>query len=123
QELDGFGSLQLTVDPPEADVYLFKFEMLRSFDRVGNVLPERLVPLPYNTKTGQTDGSFLLAEKTRARNGDALPDDARSIFKLDPTPESRIGSGEISIAALPSGIYIIVMFVLGHLVHHVTTTL
>lgn len=115
QELDGFGSLQLTVDPPDADVYLFKFDVLRSFDRQNNVLPERLVPLPYNTKTGTTDGSFLLAEKTRARDGEALPDDARSIFKLDPTPESRIGSGKISLSGLPPGSYMLLMLGLGHM--------
>lgn len=109
KELDGFGDLQLTVDPSNADVYLFRFETLHSNDKEGNALPPRLIPVPFDPVERAVDAGFLDAEASRARNNAPPADNAHSIFNLNPTPGSRIGSGNISIKGLPPGSYMLLL--------------
>src|SRR5207245_5356275 len=112
QELEGLGSLQLTVDPPNADVYLFRYETLHATDARGNLLPPRLVPVPYDPAAKQSDPDFLETEIRRAAILTAAPESAHSIFRLDPTPASRLGSGNISLNGLPAGSYLLVPLVI-----------
>jgi serine/threonine protein kinase/formylglycine-generating enzyme required for sulfatase activity len=113
-ELNGFGKLELTLDPPDADAYLFSFETLHGFDKDGNALPERMVPVPYDPSKHQPDPAFMAAERKRSREGEPLAEDASSIFHLDPTPGSRLGTGKVSLAGLPPGSYLLLLLALGH---------
>ena len=122
QELEGLSSLQLTVDPPNADVYLFRYETLHATDARGNLLPPRLLPVPYDPAAKQSDPDFLETEIQRAAILTAAPESAHSIFRLDPTPASRLGSGNISVNGLPAGSYLLVALVIGHAETHVPFT-
>jgi len=113
-ELNGYGKLEITISPPEADAYLFSFETIHGFDKNGNPLPERLVPVPYDPVKRQPDAVFLAAERKRSRDGEPLAADARSVFHLDPTPASRLGSGKISLSGLPPGSYMLLLLAVGH---------
>ncbi|MCI0350184.1 MAG: bifunctional serine/threonine-protein kinase/formylglycine-generating enzyme family protein [Acidobacteriales bacterium] len=112
-ELNGFGKLDIALDPPEADAYLFSFETMHGFDRNGNALPERMVPVPYDPVKRQPDTSFLTAERKRSRDGEPLGANAHSIFRLDPTSASRLGTGKISLSGLPPGSYLLLLMSLG----------
>ena len=113
-QLEGFGRLTLIVEPQEANVYLFRFETLHSNDAQGNVLPSRLIPVPYDPVARASDADFLQAEARRASTGGISPD-AHSIFKMDPTPGSRIGSGgTLSVEGLPPGSYMLLLLALNH---------
>lgn len=112
-ELEGFGRLTLVVEPPDANVYLFRFETLHSNDAQGNVLPSRLVPVPYDPVARESDADFLAAEGRRASSGGGIAPDAHSIYKLDPTAPSRIGSGgTLSVEGLPPGSYMLLLLAL-----------
>lgn len=111
-ELEGFGRLTLVVEPGNADVYLFRFETLHSNDAKGNVLPPRLIPVPYDPVARQSDPDFLQAEARRAASGGAVPG-TKSIYRMDPTPGSRIGSGStLSVEGLPPGSYMLLFLAL-----------
>lgn len=113
-ELNGYGKVEISVDPPEADAYLFSFETIHGFDKNGDPLPERMVPVPYDPVKRQPDAAFLTAERKRIRDREPLPTDAESIFRLDPTSPSRLGSGKISLSGLPPGSYMMLLLALGH---------
>ncbi len=114
KELDGLGDLELTVSPEDAEVYLFRFETLRATDQQGNALPPRLIPVPFNLQTLTSDAAFLLAEQNRARNGEAVIKGTHSIFRLDPSTGSRLGSGKISVPGLPPGSYMLLATALNY---------
>lgn len=109
KELNGFGSLTLTFDPPNADAYLFRYEVFRSKDAKGTDLPSRLIPVPYDAQSKKSDTAFMAAERDRIARGGALPPEKHSIFNLEPTPASHLGSGSISIPELAPGSYMILV--------------
>jgi len=117
-ELEGLGSLKLTVDPADADVYLFRFETLHAKDAQGNQLPPRLIPVPFDPSGKAEDSAFLQAEETRSVAGFHLPDSARSIFRFDAAPGSRLGSGSVAVNGLPPGSYMLMLTSLGHAETH-----
>ena len=119
EELNGYGRLEITIDPPEADAYLFSFETLRSVDKDGNPLPERMVPVPYDPVKRQPDATVLTAERKRIRDAEPLPASAQSIFKFDPTSASRLGTGKISLSGLPPGSYMLLLSAIGYEEIHV----
>lgn len=108
-ELEGLGSLQLTIDPANADVYLFKYETMNATDRQGNLMASRLIPVPYNPEKRESDSDFLEVETQRASSGAPIAANSRGIFRLDPTPESKLGSGSVSLKGLDPGSYLLVM--------------
>ena len=114
RELDGLGKLDVTVQPSDAEVYLFRFETLHSVDSQGNTLPPRLIPVPFDLATLTSDQAFLQAEQVRARTGEAVPKGTHSIFRLDPSSGSRLGSGKISVPALPPGSYMLLITALNY---------
>ncbi len=113
-ELNGFGSLAITFDPPNADAYLFRYEVFRSKDAKGADLPSRLIPVPYDFKAKKSDAAFMAAERDRIARGVALPPEKHSIFNLEPTTVSYLGSGSISVPQLPPGSYMILVRANGH---------
>src|SRR5437764_1437077 len=113
-ELNGFGSLRLAFDPSDAEVFIFRFETLRSKDAKGNDLPARLIPVPYDFKQKKSDASFMEAERTRIAHGGPLPPEKHSIFNLEWTAASHLGTGTITIPDLAPGSYLI----LAHLAEH-----
>ncbi|HLQ51109.1 MAG TPA: protein kinase, partial [Terriglobales bacterium] len=114
KELDGLGSLELTIEPDSAEVYLFRFETLRPTDQQGHPLPARLVPVPYDLQNLKSDDAFLGAEQDRAKNGEAVINGTHSIFRLDPSSGSRLGSGRISFSGLPPGSYMLLLTALNY---------
>jgi hypothetical protein len=58
-ELNGYGKLEITIDPPEADAYLFSFETIHGFDKNGNHLAERSAAwkLPAAAERAQCPGA------------------------------------------------------------------
>ncbi|HEV2113760.1 MAG TPA: serine/threonine-protein kinase, partial [Terriglobales bacterium] len=118
-ELDGLGSLQLTVDPANADVYLFKYETMNATDRQGNLIAPRMVPVPYDPDTRESDSGFLEVETQRASTGAPIPANSRSIFRLDPTPDSKLGTGNVSVKGLDPGSYLLVILTLNRAETHI----
>src|SRR5205823_11192779 len=62
-ELAGYGSVNIAVDPPDAQSYLFEFLPLRATDKDGNALPSRTIPVPYDAKRREVDQAFIDAER------------------------------------------------------------
>ena len=107
-ELNGFGSLALTFDPPDVEAFLFRYETLRAKDSKGNDLPARLIPVPYDFKQKKSDAKFMAAERDRIARGGALPPERHSVLNLEPSIESLLGSGSVSVPQLPPGSYLVV---------------
>src|SRR5262249_29730531 len=114
KELDGLGTLDLTIDPPTAEVYLFRFETLRANDQQNTPLPARLIPVPFNLDELKSDDAFMRAEQQRAGKGEAVIKGTHSIFRLDPSSGSRLGSGKISFSGLPPGSYMLLLTALNY---------
>ena len=114
RELDGLGKLDLTVEPSDAEVYLFRFETLHSVDQQNNALPPRLIPVPFDLASLTSDQAFLQAEQVRAKTGEAVLKGTHSIFRLDPSSGSRLGSGKISFSGLPPGSYMLLISALNY---------
>jgi serine/threonine protein kinase/formylglycine-generating enzyme required for sulfatase activity len=109
-ELNGYGFAEVTFDAPDAEVFLFRFEMLNVTGKDGKPQPIRLIPVPYNIKDRLSDTAFLNAERTRILNGEALKVDRHSIFELEPTPASRVGAGaKVLIPSMPPGSYMLLV--------------
>lgn len=108
-ELNGYGRLEVTIDPPEADAYLFSFETIHGFDTSGNALAERMVPVPFDPIKKQPDAAFLTEERKRIRDGEPLAANVNSIFRLEPSSGSRLGTGTISLSGLPPGSYMLLL--------------
>jgi serine/threonine-protein kinase len=106
-ELEGKGSLNLSVTPADAEVFLFSFELLGGAGPDGKALSPRLIPVPYDPGKGKADFRFINEESQRAAKGDPLPAGATSIFRLEPTAESSLGKGKISVPALLPGSYLL----------------
>lgn len=106
-ELNGLGTVDVTVDPPQAEAYLFSFEMLQANDREGNALPPRLIPVPYDLQNRQPDRAFLEAEKERAKSGPPVIEATHSIFRMEPVAAAKAGVGHIQIASLAPGSYVL----------------
>lgn len=112
-ELNGYGKLEITIDPQQADAYLFSFETIHGFDKNGNPLAERMVPVPFDPVKRQPDAVYLTEERKRIRDGEPLAANVQSIFRLEPAPGSRLGSGNISLSGLPPGSYMLLLSGLG----------
>jgi formylglycine-generating enzyme required for sulfatase activity len=109
EELNGFGSLTVTFDPPTTEAFLFRFETLRSRDNKRNDLPARMIPVPYDSKAGKTDQSFLESERKRIEQGTPLPPEKHSVFNLEPTSASSLGRGNVSVPKLAPGSYMLLL--------------
>ncbi len=107
-ELNGFGSVIATFDAPDAEAFLFRFETLNSPGKDG--MPPRLIPVPFNLKERHSDARFLEQEQLRVSASKPVPVDKHSIFNLEPTPASRVGTGkQIVIPELPPGNYMLLV--------------
>jgi serine/threonine protein kinase len=81
-ELNGFGTLDVAVDPPDADIYLYTFETLRATDKQGIALPPRLIPVAFNVEAQKPDERFMLLERERAATEENVLPGTHSIFRL-----------------------------------------
>ncbi len=108
-ELNGFGSLNISFDPPDAEAYLFRYETLRSKDAKGSDLPARLIPVPYDFRAKKSDASFLDAERSRIARGGPLPPEKHSIFNLQPSTASFLGGGTVNVPELAPGSYMLLV--------------
>ena len=106
-ELNGLGSVNIALDPPDTEAYLYSFELLQATDQQGNALPPRLIPVPYDVQKRQPDHAFLEAERERARNGPAVIEQAHSNFRIEPIAAAKVGVGRVQIPALPPGSYLL----------------
>jgi formylglycine-generating enzyme required for sulfatase activity len=106
-ELEGKGSLELALSPPETQAWLFRFETLSARTVSGRLLPARLVPVPYDHGHGRADAAFLQQEERRDEQ--PLPPGARSVYRLEPTAASHLGSGRIQVSALAPGSYLLLL--------------
>ena len=108
-ELNGFGSVVANFDATDAEAFLFSFEML-NVEKDGALQPQRRIPVPYNLAAHRPDSGFLAAERTRVAEGKPVPVDRHSIFNLEPTATSKVGSGaKIVIPELPPGNYMLLV--------------
>jgi eukaryotic-like serine/threonine-protein kinase len=112
-ELNGFGTLDVVADPPDADIYLYTFETLRATDKQGNALPPRLIPVPFNLETQKSDDRFMLLERDRAATEENVLPGTHSIFRLEQITASHAGTGNVSLSGLPPGSYMLLMFAHG----------
>jgi serine/threonine protein kinase/formylglycine-generating enzyme required for sulfatase activity len=109
-ELNGFGALIAGFDAPDAEAFLFRFETLTLPAKDGVTPPPRWIPVPYDAKYRAADLKFLEQERARAIAGKPLPADKHSIFNLEPTAASRVGSaGRVIIPELPPGNYMLLV--------------
>jgi serine/threonine protein kinase/formylglycine-generating enzyme required for sulfatase activity len=108
-ELNGFGSVKFALDSPDAEAFLFTFEMLRARGKDGNELPARLIPVPYDAVKMEPDHTFLEAERKREEAGAILPSmqQRHTIFNLDASSAARVGKGHVAIEKLPPGSYML----------------
>jgi eukaryotic-like serine/threonine-protein kinase len=117
-ELNGFGSLKITFDPPSAEAFIFSFEPL-VHDDTRLDLPPRLIPVPYDWSKRSPDAKFIEAERERTKVGDTLPSmtERHSIFNLDATPESKlnVSGGAVNVEKLPPGSYMLLARAPGHI--------
>lgn len=116
-ELNGFGSLRVSFDPPTSEAYLFVYETLRARDGEGKDLPARLIPVPYDAKARRAERAFLEAEQKRVQAGAVLAsmDQRHSVYNLDATPASRLGGGTVTVDKLPPGSYLLLARAPGHI--------
>jgi formylglycine-generating enzyme required for sulfatase activity len=112
-ELNGFGNIQASVDPPDAEVYLYSFETLRASDKQGNALPPRLIPVPFDLETHKPDESFMELERKRAASDESVLPGTHSIFRLEQISASRAGTGNFNVEGLPPGSYMLLLFAKG----------
>lgn len=115
KELNGFGTVAITFDPPETEAALFSFETIRTKGKDGKDDPPRLIPVPYDPAKKQIDTAWLEAEKKRIESGGPLPPERHSIFNLDGTPASKFGKGAVNLAQLAPGSYLLVANAPGHM--------
>jgi serine/threonine protein kinase/formylglycine-generating enzyme required for sulfatase activity len=115
-ELNGFGSFVATFDAADAEAFLFSFETLNVRGKDGAPEATRWIPVPYDVKGKQFDGGFLEQETRRLAEGRPVPVDRHSIFNLEPTQQSKIGSGkQVVIPQLPQGNYMLLVRATGRL--------
>jgi formylglycine-generating enzyme required for sulfatase activity len=112
-ELNGFGSVDVLVEPPDAETYLYSFETLRATDKQGVALPPRLIPVAFDVETHKPDEQFLGLERLRAISGDPVLPGTHSIFRLEQITASKAGTGSFNIASLPPGSYMLLLFAHG----------
>ena len=110
-ELNGFGSLDITLEPATAEAHLFQYETLHPKDKDGIDLPPRLIPVPYDVKTQTADANFLKSETERDTNGVKLPgmEQRHSIFNLDAPAVASLGRGSIHVPQLAPGSYLLTL--------------
>jgi formylglycine-generating enzyme required for sulfatase activity len=109
-ELNGFGSVILTFDAADAEAFLFSFETLDVAGKDGSPQPLRLIPVPYDVKSRSADTNFIRDEKARVAAGKPVAVDRHSIFNLEPTPASKVGSaGKVIIPELDPGRYMLLV--------------
>jgi len=106
-ELNGMGSVDITLEPSDTEAYLYSFELLQAIDHHGEPLPARLIPVPYDMEKRQPDRAFLEAEKKRAETGPAFIDSAHSIFRIEPVAAANAGVGHVQIGSLSPGSYML----------------
>jgi len=112
-ELNGFGNIQASVDPPDAETYLYSFETLRATDKHGNALPPRLIPVPFDLETHKPDDRFMELERKRAASDEHVLSGTHSIFRLEQITASKMGTGNFNIESLPPGSYMLLLFAKG----------
>ena len=112
-ELNGFGSIQAVVDPPDAETYLYTFETLRATDKQGNALPPRLIPVPFDLELHKPNEFFTAMERSRAATDESVLPGTHSIFRLEQITASRAGTGNFSVDGLPPGSYMLLLFAKG----------
>ena len=107
EELNGRGSVNITLDPPDTEAYLYSYELLQATDKEGNAVAPRLIPVPYDVSKQQPDRAFLEAERERARSGPAVIETTHSIFRLEPLAAVKVGTGKVQIPSLAPGSYVL----------------
>jgi eukaryotic-like serine/threonine-protein kinase len=112
-ELNGFGSVEVAVNPPDAEIYLYKFETLHATDKQGVTLPPRLIPVAFNLENQKADDRFMLLERNRAATDESVLASTHSIFRLEQISVSRAGTGNASLSGLPPGSYMLLLFAHG----------
>src|SRR5258708_3909141 len=106
-ELNGSAVVDLKPDPPESQIYVFKFVPVETQSKTGD--PEsRLVPVPYNLKSADMLAARFQCQQSRARSGPAVLPNAHSIFNLEPMEEALVSPTELHNLALPPGSYLVV---------------
>ena len=108
-ELNGLGSVNIALDPPDTEAYLYSFDLLQANDKDGNALPPRLIPVPYDAQSRQLDRAFLEAERERAKNGPPFIESTHSIFRVEAIAAAKVGVGRVQIPALPPGSYVLLL--------------
>ncbi|HVP44566.1 MAG TPA: bifunctional serine/threonine-protein kinase/formylglycine-generating enzyme family protein [Terriglobales bacterium] len=106
-ELNGMGSVNIALNPPETEAYLYSYELLQATDKEGSALATRLIPVPYDVQKQQPDRAFLEAERERAKTGPAVIEPAHSIFRIEPIASVKVGVGRVQIPALAPGSYVL----------------
>jgi eukaryotic-like serine/threonine-protein kinase len=112
-ELNGFGTVEVAVEPADAEIYLYTFETLRATDKQGNALPPRLIPVPFDLEMQKPDDRFMLLERNRAATEENVLPGTHSIFRLEQITASRAGTGNVSLSGLPPGSYMLLLFARG----------
>src|SRR5205823_5973468 len=106
-ELNGSAVADLVLDPPSAQLYLFKFVSVDS--RLANRSSgSRLVPIPYDLKKFDVVPSALRSEQDRAQSGPAVLPGEHTIFNLSPADVALVPHEEIHNLHLPPGSYLVV---------------
>jgi eukaryotic-like serine/threonine-protein kinase len=112
-ELDGLGTVDVMIDPADAEVYLYSFQSLHPVDKQGNSLPVRLIPVPVDSSTYKPDDKFMQEEMERAKTDLGFFETTHSIFRLEPRTAARVGGGRVQLKDLPPGSYLLLMIAPG----------
>src|SRR5579859_1424750 len=107
-ELNGDAVADLALDPPEAQLYLYKFVPMdsRLLDGSSGSLQ---VPVPYDLKKFDVDPAALRSEQGRAQSGPAVLPGAHSIFNLSPPELALVPRADLHNLHLPPGSYLAVV--------------
>jgi serine/threonine protein kinase/formylglycine-generating enzyme required for sulfatase activity len=106
-ELNGDAVADVVLDPPDSQLYLFKFVSMDSHLLDGS-FGSRLVPVPYDLKKFDVDPAALRAEQNRAQFGPAVLPGEHTIFNLSPPDLALVPRGELHNLHLPPGSYLAV---------------
>jgi serine/threonine-protein kinase len=107
RELNGDAVIDLAPDPPDSQIYLFKFI------NVDSRLPDgttgsRLVPVPFDLQKFNVVPAVLRSELDRAQSGPPVLPGAHTIFNLSPAEASLIPATRLHDLHLPPGSYLLV---------------
>ena len=106
-ELNGSAVVALAPDPPDSQLYLFKFVPVAA--KAANGVPAtRLLPVPYELHSRDVVAASLQLETARAQSGPAVLAGAHSIFNLEPVDQAAVSPQEARELRLPPGSYLLV---------------